>query len=182
MVSSKPRPCRRVTFQSITKAAVTAAIAAPRAIDQHLVDAQQARRVLDRVVGWLVSPTLRRLGKDAKSAGRVQSVAVRFVAEREREIQAFTVADYYTLIAHLERADTKPSFKAELVTWKGEPLKQRLVEREIAEKTVAWCRKQPWQVQACDRREQARNPPPPSPPPPSSRRQASSSPSIRRRR
>ena len=155
------KPCRRVTFNAITKAAVTAAIAAPRRIDQHLVDAQQARRVLDRVVGWLVSPTLWQVGKAAKSAGRVQSVAVRFVAEREREIQAFNVTDYFTLVAHLEHPGTAPSFKAELVTWKGEPLKQRIVDQAIAEKTVAWCAKQAWQVQACDRREQTRNPPPP---------------------
>ena len=154
-------PCRRVTFQAITKAAVLAAIQQPRAVDQHLVDAQQARRVLDRVVGWLVSPTLWQVGKDAKSAGRVQSVALRFVAEREREIQAFKGADYFTLLAKLERADTKPNFHAELITWKGEPLKQRLVDVAIADKTVAWCRKQPWLVHACDRREAARNPPPP---------------------
>ena len=154
-------PCRRVTFQAITKQAVVAAIAKPRAVDQHLVDAQQARRVLDRVVGWLVSPTLWQVGKDAKSAGRVQSVALRFVAEREREIQAFKGADYFTLIAKLEREKVKPTFQAELNTWKGEPLKQRLIDVAIAEKTVAWCRKQPWLVQACDRREAARNPPPP---------------------
>ena len=153
-------PCRRVTFQAITKQAVVAAIAKPRAVDQHLVDAQQARRVLDRVVGWLVSPTLWQVGKDAKSAGRVQSVALRFVAEREREIQAFKGADYFTLIAKLERETVTPTFNAELITWKGEFLKQRLIDIAIAEKTVAWCRKQPWQVQACDRREAFRNPPP----------------------
>ena len=154
-------PCRRVTFQAITKQAVLAAIAKPRAVDQHLVDAQQARRVLDRVVGWLVSPTLWQVGKDAKSAGRVQSVALRFVAEREREIQAFKGADYFTLIAKLERESVTPTFNAELVTWKSEPLKQRLIDVAIAEKTVAWCRKQPWQVQACDRREASRYAPPP---------------------
>lgn len=154
-------PCRRVTFQAITKAAVTAAIRQPRDVDQHLVDAQQARRVLDRVVGWLVSPTLWQVGKQAKSAGRVQSVALRFVAEREREIQAFNVKDYFTLVAQLERDGTKPDFRAELITWKGESLKQRITDPGIAEKTVAWCRKQAWQVQACDRREQARNAPPP---------------------
>ena len=62
------------------------AVLSPRDIDQRLVNAQQARRVLDRVVGWLVSPTLRRVGKEARSAGRVQSVALRLVAEREAEI------------------------------------------------------------------------------------------------
>ncbi len=152
---------RRVVFHAITRAEVLKAIAAPRAIDAGLVDAQQARRVLDRVVGWLVSPTLRGLGKDAKSAGRVQSVALRFVAEREREIAAFTAKEYFVLDARLERAGSPPPFVARLITWKGEPLAQRLVEAETAERTVAWCRKQRWQVAACDRREQVRRPPPP---------------------
>ncbi len=152
---------KRVVFHAITRAEVLKAIAAPRAIDVGLVDAQQARRVLDRVVGWLVSPTLRGLGKDAKSAGRVQSVALRFVADREREIAAFSAKDYFVLDAKLERAGSPPPFVARLITWKGEPLAQRLVEAETAERTVAWCRKQRWQVAACDRREQVRRPPPP---------------------
>ncbi len=161
------RPCQRITFNAVTKAAVQQALTRPRAIDQALVDAQQARRVLDRVVGWLVSPTLRVLGKEAKSAGRVQSVALRFVAEREREIAKFSVTDYFTLIATLERAETLPdsrrgpAFRAELIRWKGEPLGHRLVDAAIAEKTVAWCRKQAWQVLGCERRELTKHPPPP---------------------
>ncbi len=159
------RDCQRVVFNAITKNAVTAAIAKPRALDQHLVDAQQARRVLDRVVGWLVSPTLRRLGnvdgQPARSAGRVQSVAVRLVAEREREIQAFTAVDHFVLWATLEKAGKKPSFSAKLIAWKGEPLGQRLVEAAVAERTVAWCTKQPWTVLRCDRRDAERQPPPP---------------------
>ena len=71
------RRYRRVVFHAVTKAEVQKAVASPRELDMRLVDAQQARRVLDRVVGWLVSPTLRRVGKEAKSAGRVQSVALR---------------------------------------------------------------------------------------------------------
>jgi DNA topoisomerase-1 len=155
------RKYQRVVFHAITKAAVLAAMAAPRALDQRLVDAQQARRVLDRVVGWLVSPTLRRLGKEAKSAGRVQSVALRLVAEREREIQRFNAVDYFILAARLERSGTPPPFATRLIAWKGEPLAQRLTELALAEKTVAWCRRQPWQVLSCDRREANRNPPPP---------------------
>ncbi len=152
------RPCRRVAFHAITKNAVQAALAKPRDIDQHLVDAQQARRVLDRVVGWLVSPTLRRLGKEAKSAGRVQSVALRLVADREREIQAFNKVDYFTLIATFAGP---PKFQAELIRWKGEPLGQRITDPAIAEKTVAWCLKQEWRVLAAKRLEVAKNPPPP---------------------
>ena len=155
------RPYRRVVFHAITKAEVIKAVANPRMLDQHLVDAQQARRVLDRVVGWLVSPTLRRLGREAKSAGRVQSVALRLVAEREREIAKFNTVDYFILAATLERPGTPPPFLARLITWKGEPLGQRLTDESIAGKTVDWCRKQRWQVATCDRREQNRNPPPP---------------------
>jgi len=155
------RPYRRVVFHAITKAEVVKAVANPRLLDQHLVDAQQARRVLDRVVGWLVSPTLRALGKDAKSAGRVQSVALRLVAEREREIGKFNAVDYFILTATVEKTGTPPPFTARLVTWKGEALGQRLTDQAIAQKTVEWCRKQRWQVQSCDRRDQQRHPPPP---------------------
>ena len=155
------RPYRRVIFHALTKADVVKAVANPRLLDSHLVDAQQARRVLDRVVGWLVSPTLRRLGKDARSAGRVQSVALRFVAEREREIGKFNSVDYFILSALVEKPGTPPPFTARLITWKGETLGQRLTDRAIAEKTVTWCRKQAWIVHGCDRREQARHPPAP---------------------
>jgi DNA topoisomerase-1 len=152
---------RRVAFQAITAAAVRQALAAPRQLDNALVDAQQARRVLDRVVGWLVSPTLRGLGRDAKSAGRVQSVALRLVAERELEIRRFTAVDHFVLAARLERDGSPPPFTARLVTWKGEPLAQRLTDREVAERSVAWCAKQRWVVHACERREAEKRPPPP---------------------
>ncbi len=155
------RPYRRVVFHAITKNEVQKAVAKPRDLDSHLIDAQQARRVLDRVVGWLVSPTLRRLGKEARSAGRVQSVALRLVAEREREIAKFNTVDYFILNATVEKPGTPPPFVARLITWKGEPLGQRLTDKNIAEKTVEWCRKQRWEVQGCDRREQARHPPAP---------------------
>jgi DNA topoisomerase-1 len=156
-----PRPYKRVVFHAVTKAEVQKAVASPRDLDVRLVDAQQARRVLDRVVGWLVSPTLRKVGKDAKSAGRVQSVALRLVAEREREIGKFKGVDYFILSADLERPGAPPPFSARLIAWKGEPLAQRLTDASVAAKTVEWCRKQAWEVLACDRREAARNPPPP---------------------
>ncbi len=155
------RPYRRVVFHALTKAEVVKAVANSRLLDTHLVDAQQARRVLDRVVGWLVSPTLRQLGKEAKSAGRVQSVALRLVADREREIAKFNTVGYFILAATVEKPGTPPPFVARLAIWKGEPLAQRITDQAIAERTVEWCRKQRWQVMTCERREQFRNPPPP---------------------
>jgi DNA topoisomerase-1 len=159
--ANNQKKCSRIIFHAITAKAVLAAVAAPRPIDQHLVDAQQARRILDRVVGWLVSPTLRPVGRDARSAGRVQSVAVRLVADREREIQAFDAKDFFVIDATVDRPGVPPPFKARLVRWKGEPLEHRLTDQAIAGRTVEWCRRQPWIVHACDRRDQVRNPPPP---------------------
>jgi DNA topoisomerase I len=156
-----PHTYRRVVFHALTRNDVLKAVATPRVIDMHLVDAQQSRRVLDRVVGWLVSPTLRQLGKEARSAGRVQSVALRLVAERERDINKHKTVDYFIIQATVEKEKNPPPFVATLITWKGEPLAQRLTERAIAEKTVAWCAKQRWEVLSCEQREQARHPPPP---------------------
>ncbi len=151
----------RVVFHSITKDAVIQAMTKVRPLDQHLVDAQQARRVLDRVVGWVVSPTLRKVSKDARSAGRVQSVAVRLVAEREKEIQKHRVVDYFVLSARLEKNGAPPPFTAKLIKWKDHPLGQRLRDSALADKTVAWARTVPWMVLACDRRDSARHAPPP---------------------
>ena len=93
----------RVTFNEITKKVVNESIAAPRQIDMDLVDAQQARRVLDRVVGYQISPFLWKKIKRGLSAGRVQSVATRLVCEREEEIRAFQAQEYWSLDADLER-------------------------------------------------------------------------------
>ncbi|MBI5595238.1 MAG: type I DNA topoisomerase [Elusimicrobia bacterium] len=155
------RPYKRVVFHAVTKAEVEKAVAKPRDLDRRLVDSQQARRVLDRVVGWLVSPTLRRVGKEARSAGRVQSVALRLVAEREKEINRHNTVDYFILEAKLSKPGAPPPFVARLIAWKGVPLAQRLRDAAVAEKTVEWCRKQPWKVLSCERKENARNAPPP---------------------
>ena len=155
------RKYSRVVFHAVTKAEVQKAMAKPRPLDQHLIDAQQARRVLDRVVGWVVSPTLRRVAKEARSAGRVQSVALRLVADREKEIGKHSVVDYFILAARLEKKGSPPPFSAKLVRWKSHPLGQRLRDAALAEKTVEWGRKQEWRVLSCDRRDSARNPPPP---------------------
>ena len=155
------RKYQRVVFHAITKAEVQKAVASPRAVDMRLVNAQQARRVLDRVVGWVVSPTLRSVGKEAKSAGRVQSAALRVVAEREKEIARFSAVDYFIVSARLEKPGSPPPFTARLVEWQGTPLGQRLKSPAIAEKIVTWAKSQPWRVKSCDRRDSLRNPPPP---------------------
>ncbi|MBI2385584.1 MAG: type I DNA topoisomerase [Elusimicrobia bacterium] len=155
------RKYSRVVFHAVTKAEVQKAMAKPRPIDQRLVDAQQARRVLDRVVGWVVSPTLRKVSKDARSAGRVQSVALRLVADREKEIGKHKTVDYFVLSARLEKDGSPPPFAAKLIAWKDHPLGQRLRDPALAEKTTAWAKTVPWRVLTCDRRDSARNPPPP---------------------
>lgn len=110
---------RRVTFSEITEPAIKAAFANPRDIDMHLVDAQQARRVVDRLVGYTLSPLLARKVRSGLSAGRVQSVAVRLVVEREREIEAFVTREYWTLQALLRTRDGA-TFPADLVRIDGE--------------------------------------------------------------
>jgi DNA topoisomerase I len=104
---------KRIVFHEITKSAIDKAIANPRDIDYHLVDAQQARRVLDRIVGYELSPVLWRKVKGGLSAGRVQSVAVRLIVEREREIQEFTPTDSFKIDAEFT-SEANQSFKAKL--------------------------------------------------------------------
>src|SRR5919199_1188048 len=116
IVPKRPaKPAFRVMFNEITKRAVQDAFKNPRQIDEHLVDAQQARRVLDRLVGYKVSPLLCRTIGGRLSAGRVQSVALRMVVEREREIEKFVKTEYWTIAANLS-AKLPPAFDARL--WK----------------------------------------------------------------
>jgi len=109
----------RVQFNEITKKAILAAFETPRDIDLHRVDAQQARRVLDRLMGYKLSPLLWDKVRRGLSAGRVQSVALRIICEREREIQAFKAREYWSLNARLE-SDDPPPFTAKLLTRDGE--------------------------------------------------------------
>lgn len=120
-----PARTRRVVFQEITKSAVQAAFEQPRDIDMNRVDAQQARRILDRLVGYKLSPLLWRKVRGRLSAGRVQSVAVRLVVEREREIDSFVPVEYWTLNAELSQqkfADEaeRPFFIAKFLKYKSE--------------------------------------------------------------
>ena len=116
-----PKSTCRITFNEITKNAVAEALEAPRTIDMNMVDAQQARRVLDRIVGYKLSPLLWKKVCKGLSAGRVQSVAVRLICEREREIQAFEPQEYWTIEGNFE-TPKKESFKAELTHIKGEKI------------------------------------------------------------
>jgi len=113
-----PAKTRRVTFNEITESAIREAFANPREIDQHLVDAQQARRIVDRLVGYTLSPLLSRKVRGGLSAGRVQSVALRLVVDREREIRAFTAREYWTLEALL-RSAAGDTFAADVVRIHG---------------------------------------------------------------
>src|SRR6185503_18303277 len=94
---------KRIVFHEITKTAIEHAMQNPRTIDMHLVDAQQARRILDRIVGYELSPFLWRKIRYGLSAGRVQSIAVRLVVEREREIEQFNIEEYWTIEAKLSK-------------------------------------------------------------------------------
>lgn len=116
-----PKKAKRITFHEITKTAIISALEHPRQLDQALIDAQQARRILDRLVGYNLSPFLWRKVTKGLSAGRVQSVAVRLVVEREREIQKFKADEYWTLEAEFEKPGTS-SFPAKLNTIDGKKL------------------------------------------------------------
>ena len=113
VLNLKPENTKRIVFHEITKDAILNAIKNPRNIDRNLVNAQQARRVLDRLVGFEVSPVLWKKVKPSLSAGRVQSVAVKLIVEREREINAFQEQQYYKVTGNFETLQNKTGFKAE---------------------------------------------------------------------
>jgi DNA topoisomerase I len=120
-VDEKKTPVKRIVFHEITEPAIKEAIAHPRMIDQDLVDAQQARRILDRLVGYELSPLLWKKVRYGLSAGRVQSVAVRLIVDREREIQAFKAEEYWSVDAIFAKG--KEEFSAILLKYKGKDLK-----------------------------------------------------------
>ncbi|MBI4422493.1 MAG: DNA topoisomerase I, partial [Elusimicrobia bacterium] len=118
---------KRITFHEITPTAIQEALKAPRSIDLNLVHAQQARRVIDRLVGYKLSPLLWKKIRRGLSAGRVQSVAVRLIVEREREIKEFSSKPYFSLGALLSKPDQPPPFEARLTQWKGEKVESTQV-------------------------------------------------------
>ena len=149
----------RVTFNEITRKVVQDSIAHPRQIDQNLVDAQQARRVLDRIVGYQLSPLLWKKIRRGLSAGRVQSVATRLVVEREEEINAFQPKEYWSLTADLSRvAPNLGGFKAEFY---GKDKKMELGSREETEQVAQAVRGGQFRVASVKRQDKSRNPAPP---------------------
>ena len=145
---------RRVTFNEITQRAVREAFERPRDIDRNLVDAQQARRVLDRLVGYQVSPLLWDKVRRGLSAGRVQTVALRLIVEREREIKAFEKKEYWTIDAHLA-ASKPPAFDARFLG-KGEE-KIEVPNEEEANKIRAALETATWLVRTVEKKERKRN-------------------------
>ena len=154
----KEKTCR-VTFNEITRKVVTESIAAPREIDQNLVDAQQARRVLDRIVGYQLSPLLWKKIRRGLSAGRVQSVATRLVVEREEEIRAFQPKEYWSITADLSRiAPNLGGFKAEFY---GREKKMELNSSEEVREISDAVKESPFTVKTVKRQDKSRAPAPP---------------------
>ncbi len=151
-------PCR-ITFNEITKTAVKNAISEPRAIDKDLVDAQQARRVLDRIVGYSISPILWKKVKKGLSAGRVQSVTCKLICDREKEIENFVPEEYWLIQADLLAEGAKDSFVAEFYGKKGQ--KMRLSSKEETEGIMKELEKAAFTVADVKTGEKKRNPAPP---------------------
>jgi DNA topoisomerase-1 len=168
---------KRIVFHEITKTAIEKAIANPRKIDINLVDAQQARRILDRLVGYELSPFLWKKIRRGLSAGRVQSVALRFIAEREREIEKFKSEEFWNIKAFLRKKGSSEEFETELIEKNGEKI-EKTVETELFagtyknKKTLvssekesldlkAELEKSAYAVKSIERKEIKRTPPPP---------------------
>ena len=149
----KPENTRRIVFHEITKTAILHAIETPRSIDMNLVNAQQARRVLDRIVGFQLSPILWRKVKPALSAGRVQSVAVRLIVEREREIQDFVSEAAYRVTANFILPDGKTILKAEL--------NRRLKTKEEAQAFLHACQNATFTIDDISKKPVRKSPAPP---------------------
>jgi DNA topoisomerase-1 len=164
---------KRVAFQSITKAAVQEALENPRDIDMDLVNAQQARRLLDRIVGYKISPILTRKvkrGAHGTSAGRVQSVTLKLVVDREKEIDAFVPVEYWSLLAHLESSKKERPFHAYLHTVDGLKVEKEKINdkpcylipnQTTAEQLSARLKKAKYKVDTVEKKEKKRNPVPP---------------------
>jgi DNA topoisomerase-1 len=154
-------PVQRVVFQEITKDAVQEAFQSPRSIDMNLVDAQQARRILDRLVGYKLSPLLWRKVQRGLSAGRVQSVAVRMIVDREREIQDFIPREYWIMEVELAPPEEKEaSFKARLFAL-ADGTKLDIGNKDEAERVAADLEKAEYAVEAVVTKQVARQPAPP---------------------
>src|SRR5437588_1613539 len=151
-------PAQRILFNEITKKAIQEAIQKPLQLNRDLYDAQQARRVLDRLVGYQISPILWKKVRRGLSAGRVQSVAVRLVVERENEIAAFVPVEYWSIEADLKAA-LPPQFRAKLIKLDGEKIE--LGSQEVTLPLVEELQRLPFVVQSVQKKERRRNAPAP---------------------
>ncbi len=153
-------PIKRVVFHEITENAIKSAFKKPREIDIDLVNAQQARRVLDRVVGYRLSPLLWRKIEKGLSAGRVQSVALRIIADREADIQAFVPTEYWSIEADLKKQGkgTHPKFKATLHSRKGVKGKLSIADQQSAEEIVQHLEGASYTAAKVDKKKQQRKP------------------------
>ncbi len=152
---------KRVAFNEITKKAVTAAVASPRDIDGALVDAQQARRALDYLVGFNLSPVLWRKLPGSRSAGRVQSVALRLICEREHEIERFVTQEYWDIALSMLSIN-KEAFLSRLTHVNGEKLEKFTINNQArAEKIAEGLREGKYVISSIEKKQQKRNPQPP---------------------
>jgi DNA topoisomerase-1 len=158
ILKKKGRNFYRVLFHELTKDSVRKAIMSPEVLDRSKYEAQQARRILDRLVGYQVSPLLWRKVKGGLSAGRVQSVAVRIICERERAIQAFVSEEYWSISAHLE-SDTPPTFVAKLVKKDREKIK--IPHKKAADQILKELEGEKFIVEDIHKRTTKKNPLPP---------------------
>ncbi len=158
VLKKKGRNFHRVLFHELTKKAIQEAMTKPLILDKNKYEAQQARRILDRLVGYQVSPLLWRKVKGGLSAGRVQSVAVRVICERERAIQAFEPEEYWSMTAHLE-GRTPPPFPAKLV--RKDDKKIKIPNEAAAKKILADLEKAAFTVDKVLKKTTKRNPQPP---------------------
>jgi DNA topoisomerase-1 len=155
-----PKDVQRVTFNAITKPAILNAMQHPRELDTDLIDAYRARRALDYLVGFTLSPVLWRKLPGAKSAGRVQSVALRLIVQREREIESFKAQEYWSVTADMEQDGTP--FTARLVQWDGRKLDRLSIGNEgDATRAKLAVEEGRFSVQSVETKPATRNPPPP---------------------
>lgn len=158
----KPEEAKRLTFHEITKEAIQEALKNPRPLDLHLVDAQQARRVLDRLVGYELSPLLWKKVAKGLSAGRVQSVAVRLIVEREREIQIFKKEEYWDIEGTFSKENEKEKFTAKLHQIDGKILEKLAIKNEEeAKKILKELENNQYEVAKMEKKSLKRSPLPP---------------------
>lgn len=154
-----PESSCRIEFHEITPGAVKEALKHPRKIDLDMVDAQQTRRIIDRIVGYQLSPLLWRKIRKGLSAGRVQTVAVKIICDREKEIANFVPQEYWTITARLRENDKTPVFDADVIKFNGKKLE--INNAEEAAKAEAALKEAAYIVEKADKKERKRNPLPP---------------------